>query len=287
MNKTFIIGEIGINHNGKVGNAIELIELAKRAGFDAVKFQKRNPERYPDKPYNSPVFGETTYREHKRNLELSYEDYVAIDIASKSLGIEWFASCFDKESVDFIAQFNPKYWKIPSPVITNLELVKYIAKQEGNCIISTGMSTEQEVITAIEFYKENYSERFYTPYNKIPDSRLLILHCCSEYPCPIDHVNLEMIKTYKRLFSFKIGYSSHDATVTIPVAAVCMGAEIIEAHITKNRSLKGSDHSASLEYVGMETLVRRIRDIEVACGNGTKQFYPEEQRIREKVRQIS
>ncbi len=272
MNKTFIIGEIGINHNGKVENAIELIELAKRAGFDAVKFQKRNPERYPDRPYNSPVFGETTYREHKRRLELSYEDYVAIDNASKAIGIEWFASCFDKESVDFIAQFKPKYWKIPSPVITDLELLRYLNRhsETGVFFMSTGMSTIDEVKEAV---------------NTLGGRGAMLLHCCSEYPCPIDHVNLEMINTYKRLFSFKIGYSSHDATVTIPVAAVCMGAEIIEVHITKNRSLKGSDHAASLEYVGMETLVRRIRDIEIAMGTGNKQFYPEEQRIREKVKQ--
>lgn len=283
MNKTFIIGEIGINHNGKVENAIELMELAKRAGFDAVKFQKRNPELYPDRPYDSPIFGETTYREHKRGLELSYKDYVAIDDASRFFGIEWFASCFDKESVDFISQFKPKYWKIPSPVITDLELIDYFARQDGTMIISTGMCDFNEMDIAICTLRLRMLQYRKVLAEDIAKS-VIVLHCCSEYPCPIAHVNLKMIKTLKNLHH-GVGYSSHDATVTIPVAAVCMGAEIIEVHITKNRSLKGSDHAVSLEWVGMETLVRRIRDIEIASGDGIKQFYPEEQRIREKVRQ--
>jgi N-acetylneuraminate synthase len=270
--KTFIIGEIGINHNGKVETGIELMELAKKSGFDAVKFQKRNPELYPERVYNSPLFGETTYREHKRRLELSYDDYVAIDTISQDIGIEWFASCFDKESVDFIAQFKLRYWKIPSPVITDLELIEYFAKQSGHLIMSTGMSSMPELSNAIRM---------------IPTSNFSLLHCCSEYPCPIEHVNLEMIRTLKESYpDNSIGYSSHDGTVVIPVSAVCYGAEIIEVHITKNRSQKGSDHSASLEIVGMETLVRHIRAVELASGSGIKQFYPEEQKIRDKVKQV-
>lgn len=287
FDKVFIVGEIGINHNGDVNKAIELIRLAKNIGFDAVKFQKRNPELYPDRPYNSPLFGEVTYKEHKRLLELSQSDYEQIDQVCLQEGIEWFASCFDIESVDFIKQFNPKYWKIASPCITNIGLIRYIAKQTGKVIISTGMSTIGEVSNAVYEFRLAKDPEFDISDHSF-SRYLALLHCCSEYPCPVDHVNLNMILTLKAMFPYlDIGYSSHDATVAIPVSAVAMGASIIEVHITADRSQRGSDHAASLEHRGMETLVRHIRAVEKALGSCEKQFYPEEQKIRDKVKQIT
>lgn len=267
----FIIAEIGINHNGKVENALKLIDYAKMYGFDAVKFQKRNPELYPEKPYVSPILGECTYREHKRALELSESDYDIIDRYCKQKEIYWFASCFDIESVEFIEKYKPDYWKIASPCITDLDLVAKIANHNGKILLSTGMSTIKEVVDAINCCKK---------YN----SDIVIMHCCSEYPTPVEHVNLNMIEMYKLAFSeFEVGYSSHDANCAIPVCAVAKGARYIEVHVTLNRAMKGSDHSASLEPKGMETVVRHIRAIEAALGSKIKQFYDEERKIREKV----
>lgn len=297
---TFIIGEIGINHNGKVENALELIKIAADYGFDAVKFQKRNPELYPERLYESPILGQCTYRQHKRALELSKADYDRIDALCKLLAIDWFASCFDTDSVDFIAPYKPKYWKIASPCITDLRLVEYIARQPGKKIMSTGMSTMEEVREAVETIGN---------YTMPQDREAYILHCCSEYPTPLQHVNLRVMEILmQRLnerFEYvhgyyyivegiakrvnlhsKIGYSSHDATVNIPVAAAAMGAQAIEVHITLDRAMPGSDHAASLERRGMETLVRHIRSVETALGSSEKQFYEGEKRIREKVKQV-
>lgn len=272
--KVCIIGEIGINHNGNVELALELIGIAAKAGFDYVKFQKRDPELYPERPYNSPLFGETTYREHKRKLELSYSDYCEIAERCEYKGIKWFASTFDIASVDFMKQFYPDMWKIPSPCLTDLELVKYIAKQDGFLLISTGMSTEQERNNAI------YEAVKYKTYDYIA-----IMHCCSEYPTPLEHVNLNVITQWNSVYPCRIGYSSHDAGVPCSVAAVGMGAMFIEVHITLNRAMKGSDHAASLEYEEMERLVRHIRGVEKALGSYDKPFYEGEMAIRRKVEQ--
>lgn len=272
----FIVADAGINHQGNIDIAIELIDLARWAGFDAVKFQKRNPERYPETPYLSPILGETTYREHKRALELSEADYQHIINFCYDAKFQWFASCFDKESVDFIARAHPKYWKIPSPCILDLDLVRYFAQQNGFIIMSTGMSTIEEMnaaIAALVHYK-TYDE-------------IALLHCCSEYPTPPEHINLRVIEWLKRTYPCKIGYSSHDAGVPASVAAVGMGAEIIEVHITLDRTMPGSDHSASLEREEMERLVRHIRAVDTALGTDVKQFYEGERKIRKKVQQIS
>lgn len=289
-NQVMIIGDVGINHNGKVANAIELIRLAKKAGFDAVKFQKRTPELYPEKPYNSPLFGEVSYREHKKRLELSFDDYWEIHNCCKEEDIEWLASCFDMASVEFISKFNRKLWKIASPSITDLELVKAIAMQDGYTIMSTGMSNLHEVIEAVSAFKQakELSLKFLNPSDIDFVNDLGILHCCSEYPTPLAHINLSYIIKLQHIFKYhRIGYSSHDATVVMPVCAVALGATIIEVHITANRSQLGSDHSASLEYVGMETLVRHIRSVEQAIGDGRKHLWEGEQKIRDKVKQIT
>lgn len=290
MESVMIIGDIGINHNGKVENAIELIRLAKKAGFNAVKFQKRTSDLYPEKPYNSPLFGEISYREHKQRLELSFDDYVKIDECCGNEGINWFASCFDLASIDFISRFNRKLWKIASPSITDLELIKAIAMQYGYTIISTGMSTLHEVVEAVSVFKQGKEASNYVGIlsKEALGSYLGILHCCSEYPTPLEHINLSYITKLQHIFKgHRIGYSSHDATVVMPVSAVALGATIIECHITSNRSQAGSDHSASLEFVGMETLVRHIRAVEQAIGDGKKHLWEGEQKIRDKVKQVA
>ena len=267
-----IIGEIGINHNGNLDTALKLIDQAKWAGFDAVKFQKRNPDYYSDDLYDSPLFGRVPYREHKRRLELSYNDYIAIDAHCILEGIDWFASCFDKESVDFIAQFKPDYWKIASPSFLDHELVEYIACQEGFVIASTGMCTWQEMNDSVEVLSRvrRYDE-------------FALLHCCSQYPTPPEHVNLNFLQTMATFYPCKVGYSSHDAGVPTPAASVLYGAEIVEVHITLSRAMPGSDHGVSLEREEMERLVRHIRNNELIQGSFEKQFYDEEKRIRAKV----
>jgi len=275
-----MVAEAGINHGGKLETALELISLAKWAGFDYVKFQKRDPLLYPEKPYNSPLLGQTTYRKHKQFLELSYQDYEAIDVYCKEIGIEWFASVFDKPSVDFMKVFNPPFWKLPSPAIFNKDLVRYVAEQGGKVIMSTGMSELPEVIRAVNILRA---------YGKHEGDWLYILHCCSEYKTPKEHVNLNYIPTLVKLFPYaRVGYSSHDAGVPFSVGAVAKGAEMIEVHVTLDRTMKGSDHKASLEREEIERVVRHCQDTYIALGDGdVKHFYPEEKRIREKVMQTA
>jgi len=275
FDKTFIIAEIGINHNGDYSIALELIKKAYMAGFDAVKFQKRNPENYPEKPYNSPLFGEVSYREHKRRLEFGKEEYEGLFHWCNAGPIECFTSCFDKESIDFIAQFKPNYWKIPSPAITNIELIEYFAKQPGKILMSTGMSDLLEVDKAVSVLLDRGRR-----------NDVLIMHCCSEYPTPLNHVNLRNISMLAERYELPVGYSSHDAGVAPSVAAVALGASAIEVHITLDRAMKGSDHAASLEFEEMERLCRHIRGVEKALGSYGKQFYPGEKAIRNKVAQI-
>jgi len=269
------VADAGINHNGNIDNAFKLIDNAKSAGFDYVKFQKRNPDRYPERPYHSPVFGETTYREHKRRLEFNRAQYDAIDNYCYNVGIEWTASVFDFESVDFLMQYDPPFIKIPSPATLNLALVVYVAKQGKPVVMSTGMCEEAEIFFAMNMFEDE----------NVPAENITILHCNSEYPTPIDHANLAYIAKLNDKWDVPIGYSSHDGNVAVPVQAVAYGAEMIEVHITLDRTMPGSDHAASLEYVGMETLVRHIRAVEIAHGKPEKIVYPGELKIKEKVAQ--
>ena len=272
--RTFIVGDLCANHNGDVGIALQLIEKAVLAGFDAVKFQKRNPELYPETPKDSPILGPCTYREHRRALEFGKTEYDIIDRYCEDIGSEWFASCWDLDSVDFMAQYKPRHWKIASMGITDLELVANIAQMPGEVIMSTGLSDADMVTDALRVlrrYKDN--------------SEITLLHCCGEYPTPRKHVNLKRISWMKNLYPYRIGYSSHDGGVPISVTAVGMGAEVIEVHITLDRMLPGSDHVVSLAPVGMETLVRHIRAVEEALGVPEKQYYEAERKKRESMKQ--
>ena len=275
MKRTMIVGDIGINHNGDVDIALELIKQAAVLGFDAVKFQKRNPELYPETPKDSAILGQCTYREHKRALELWKDDYDKIDDQCKAYAIDWFASCWDIESVDFIAQYQPKYWKIASQSITDLELVEYIAKQDGHVIMSLGMCTQDEMWQATELVAE------------WPPTAIL-LHCTAEYPTPPEHANLNRLLRMRKMAGFQyIGYSSHDGNPFTPSVAVALGAEVVEVHITLDRTLPGSDHAASLGPPGMRVLVERIRTVEKIMGSSEKQFYPAEREKRESMKQVN
>jgi len=269
---TFIIAEIGINHNGSIKIAKELIDVASNAGCDAVKFQKRTVEivyskKELDKPRDSP-WG-TTNREQKYGLELSYIDYVEINKYCKRKKIMWFASCWDKKSVDFIDQFNPVCYKIASATLTNDSLLKYTKDKGKPIILSTGMSTSEQIKKAVKILGED---------------NLVILHCTSTYPSKPSELNLEVIPEYKKRFNCPIGYSGHEIGVFPSVAAVLMGACVIERHITLDRSMYGSDQAASLEPQGLERMVRDIRLVPIILGDGVKRVYDSEQPIIEKLR---
>lgn len=270
---TFIVGEIGCNHQGNVETALQLIDTAIWAGFDAVKFQKRNPELYPETPKNSAILGPCTYREHRRALEFGQSEYDRIDEYCRENGIEWFASPWDLDSIDFLSRYDLKQWKIASMALGDLELVENIAEMPGAVIMSTGLSDDEMVTDALRVLR----------YHK-DDSQITLLHCCGEYPTPRNHVNLRRIPAMRALYpNNRIGYSSHDGGVLISVGAFLMGAEVIEVHITLDRTMPGSDHGASLGPEGMRMLVERIRAFEEALGVPEKQYYEAERKKRESM----
>jgi N-acetylneuraminate synthase len=270
----FIIGEIGINHNGSVELAKELIAGAVRAGADAVKFQKRTPEICVPRDQwtmkRETPWGCMTYIEYRHRIELGLDDYIEIDRSCREHGIMWFASCWDEEAVDFIRQFEPPCVKVASASLTDFGLLR---KQRGaGCpvMISTGMSTMAEIVDAVRV---------------VGTERLLIAHSTSTYPCPPHDLNLRMIHTLKREYPVcPVGYSGHEVGLAPTWAAVAIGATFIERHVTLDRSMWGSDHAASVEVGGFERLVANVRDIERAMGDGTKRIYDGELEPRRRLR---
>lgn len=274
--KVYIIGEIGINHNGSVEIAKQLITGAKAAGCDAVKFQKRTPELcVPKDQWNierDTPWGRITYLEYRHKIELNLEQYSEIDLFCKEMKIDWFASCWDDESVDFIEQFNPPCYKASSASLTDIDLLKKKKATGKPLIISTGMSTMDEILNAVK---------------DIGTDNLLIAHSTSAYPCPVEQLNLNMIKTLKEIFpAVPIGYSGHETGLAPTWAAVSIGASFVERHITLDRAMWGSDQSASVEIEGLHRLVKNIRDIENSMGDGTKKVYDSELKQIEKLRKI-
>jgi N-acetylneuraminate synthase len=252
---TKIIAEIGINHNGDLKIAKDLILVAKAAGCDYVKFQKRNPdicvpEEQKSKMRQTP-WGEMTYLEYKWRTEFGYKEYDEIDRFCKEIGINWFASVWDKSSVDFMMRYKTDLgivMKIPSALITDSELCQYAREKADYLMISTGMSTEQEVRTCISGCD--------------PD---VIMHTNSTYPCPVDELNLNYIHWLKNWYPDKeIGYSGHEYGLVTTFATIPMGVTWVERHITLDRGMWGSDHSASIEPSGLFKLVKGVRDIEAA-----------------------
>jgi len=282
MKKTYIIGEIGINHQGDINIAKKLIDIAASAGCDAVKFQKRNPNvAVPEAQKNKPRSwqGEMmTYLEYKLKTEFGKEEYDEIDRYCKQQGIDWSASPWDLDSVEFLKQYNLPWVKLPSAMLTNDDLLEVCIKDFPKVIFSTGMSTAEEINHAVMVLRTAKQK-----YNKTEEIGLL--HCNSTYPAPVNELNLSGILTLKDKYpDFEIGYSGHEMTLGTTVASVLLGASIIERHITLDRNMEGSDHSASVTPWGLFKLVNGIRELEAAYGDGVIKVTDSEKPVRKKLR---
>ncbi|HET6267803.1 MAG TPA: N-acetylneuraminate synthase family protein [Acidobacteriota bacterium] len=274
--RVFVIAEIGINHNGQLQHALKLIDAATLAGCDAVKFQKRTPERCVPRDQwqieRDTPWGRIPYIEYRRKIEFGFEQYQEIDRYCKYRGILWFASCWDEESVDFMESFDPPCYKAASASLTDLVLLMKMRSTGRPLILSTGMSTMEEIERAVA---------------TVGSENLLIAHSTSTYPCPPSELNLSMIGTLRREFPESIvGYSGHETGLATTWAAVALGAHFVERHITLDRAMWGSDQAASVEIPGLMRLVANIRDIEEAIGDGIKRVYPSEIAQRKKLRRV-
>jgi N-acetylneuraminate synthase len=271
----YIVGEIGINHNGDLGTARRLIDVAAIAGANAVKFQKRTVEvvytaEELAKPRDNP-FGATN-GDLKRGLELGRDQYQNIDVYCREKSLAWFASCWDEASVDFIEQFAPPAYKIASASLTDDNLLKHIKKTGRPILMSTGMSTLEEIDHAVEVLK---------------GSDLLIMHTTSTYPSKDQELNLGVVETLRKRYNLPIGYSGHEVGVMPSAFAVsAYGACVVERHITLDRAMWGSDQAASLEPGGMDRLVKYIRQWEIVKGDGVKRVLEAEIPIKQKLRRI-
>ena len=263
----FITAEIGINHNGDLKIAKDLIKIAKSCGCDAVKFQKRTVEKSYSKEildsFRDSPWGNTT-RDEKLHLEFNKSDYDEIDKFCSAQDIEWYASSWDIESQEFLRQYNLKYNKVSSAMLTNIELLESVAQEKKSTFVSTGMSTMDEIRNAVKIFRKHNC-----PFE--------LMHTNSSYPMKNEEANLNCIGTLKNEFSCNVGYSGHEAGATLVcVAAVLLGATSIERHTTLDRSMYGSDHAASLEPAGLQRLVRDIRLLDIIKGDGIKNVWPSE-----------
>lgn len=270
----FIIAEIGINHNGSVSLAKKMIDIAVTTGCDAVKFQKRTIDVVYTKEElakeRKSVFGNTN-GDLKRGLEFGEAEYKEIDEYCKKKGIIWFASCWDEASVDFMEKFDVPCYKIASASLTDDNLLKYTKSKGKPILLSTGMSTMEEIRHAVSILGED---------------NLVIYHCTSTYPSDTGEMNLRVIPEFKKEFSCPIGYSGHERGITPSVIAVVMGANSVERHITNDRTNWGSDQAASLETAGFYHMVRDIRQVPILLGDGVKVVYDRELPIIEKLRRV-
>ena len=270
----FIIAEIGINHNGSVDLAKRMIDEAVMAGCDAVKFQKRTVTKVytPEEldVYRPNYYGSTN-RDLKNGLELTYDDYKIIDEYCKSKKIMWFASCWDKDSVDFIEQFDVPCHKIASALLTDDDLLLYIKKLGKPILLSTGMSTMDEIRHAVKLLGED---------------NLVLFHCTSTYPTDHKEINLNVISAFREEFSCPIGYSGHERGLLPSILSVELGAASVERHITVDRTLWGSDQAASLEPEGLRRMVRDIREVKKVLGDGVKVVYDSEIPVKNKLRKV-
>jgi N-acetylneuraminate synthase len=270
----YVIAEIGINHNGDIDIAKKLINVASGAGCDAVKFQKRTIDVVYSreelaKPRESP-FGDAN-GDLKRGLEFELEEYQEIDRYCREVKIDWFASCWDEASVDFIAQFRVPCFKIASASLTDDNLLRHTRKVGKPVLLSTGMSTLKEVDHAVEI---------------LGKQELILLHACSTYPAYYEELNLHVIEVLRDRYGVPVGYSGHETGLASSVAASVLGSCVIERHITLDRSMWGSDHAASLEPNGITRLIRDIRLIEKSMGDGVKRVLEREQPIIKKLRRV-
>ena len=272
----FVIAEIGINHNGSLDVARKLIDGAVLSGADAVKFQKRTPELCVPRDHwqleRDTPWGRMTYIDYRRKVEFGEREYAAIDRHCREREILWFASCWDEEAVAFMERFDPPCYKAASASLTDHALLRRKKATGRPLIVSTGMSTSDEILAGVEAAGRD---------------GLLIAHATSTYPCPVDQLNLRMIGTLKHLYpECPIGYSGHETGLAPTWAAVTMGATFIERHVTLDRAMWGSDQAASVEIGGLMRLVSNIRDIERSLGDGVKRVYPGEIPQIEKLRRV-
>lgn len=270
----FIIAEIGINHNGDLKITKDLIRQATSAGCDAVKFQKRDidivyTQEFLDSPRESP-WG-TTQRDQKAGLEFGKAEYDVIDEYCKKLGIEWFASAWDMNSLAFLDQYDCKYSKVASAMLVSEPFLRAVASRKRHTFISTAMSTMEQIGNAVSIFREM-------------DCPFELMHCVATYPMKIEHANLRCIETLREAFNCPVGYSGHETGVAISAGAVMLGVSSIERHITLNRAMYGSDQAASLEGAGIHQLCRYTRILEAAMGDGVKRILPEEAAVAQKLR---
>ena len=271
---TFIIAEIGINHNGDMKICKKLIDIAKTSGCDAVKFQKRTLNKvYTEEQllsHRDSPWGNTTY-DQKKGLEFGLKEYKIIDSYCKKKKITWFASAWDLESQKFLNNFRLKFNKIASAMIVDKKFLDFVAKQKKHTFISTGMSNMKNISDAVKIFKKRKCS-------------FELMHCVSTYPMKDDTANLNMINVLKKKFKCNVGYSGHENGLVISIAASAFGLSSLERHITLDRTMYGSDQSASIEPNGLTSLISAVRKIEKALGNGKKVFLPEEKIISKKLR---
>jgi N-acetylneuraminate synthase len=273
---TYIVAEIGINHNGSMEITKKMIDAAKHAGVDAVKFQKRTPELcVPPEQRNvmrETPWGYITYLDYRYKAEFTREQYEEIDQHCREAGIGWFASVWDNPSVDFMEHFNPVCYKVPSASLTDHGLLRKLRSTGRPVIMSTGMSTMQQIEESVEI---------------VGTDQLMITHTTSTYPCEPDELNLNMIGTLRERFPVPIGYSGHEVGLIPSVVAVALGACLVERHITLDRAMWGSDQAASVEPGGFERLVKYIRVTEESLGDGVKKVYESEMPSLKKLRRVA
>lgn len=269
----FIVAEIGINHNGDLEIAKNLIRIAKQAGVNAVKFQKRTPECCVPLDQRLVMretpWGYISYMEYRKKVEFNVDQYKEIDEYCRKNNIFWYASVWDEPSVDFIEQFDVPCYKIASALLTNDSLLNHIRMQRKPVILSTGMSTQEEVDHAVEI---------------LGKEKLILLHTCSAYPADYEELNLRIIPMFQKRYDVPVGYSGHETGLPSTVAAVALGACMVERHITLDRAMWGSDQAASLGPSGVIRLVRDIRLVEVALGKAEKRVLPREIPIKLRLR---
>lgn len=275
MSKVIIIAEAGVNHNGDIQNAFKLIEVAAAAGADYVKFQTFKTElnistKAPKADYQLNNTGNTESQfEMVKKLELSFDDFVRLKEYCEELNIGFLSTAFDNPSIDFIDSLNPDYFKVPSGELTNKPFLQYLASKGRKLIISTGMADMSEISWAVDVLKSAGTK----------ESDLILLHCNTEYPTPMKDVNLLAMNAIKKQFNLPVGYSDHTLGIEVPIAAVALGATVIEKHFTLSREMEGPDHIASLEPEELKQMVHAIRNIELAIsGSGMKEPSESEQK---------
>ena len=273
----YVIAEIGINHNGDLGIAKQMIDAAVHGGADAVKFQKRTPEvATPPEQQNQmreTPWGYITYLEYRYKVEFNEDQYREIDLYCREKKIAWMVSVWDEPSVDFMEKFDTPAYKIPSASLTDLSLIRKARATGKAIILSSGMSTMEQIKKGVEI---------------VGEENLALMHCTSTYPCEPEELNLRMVETLRREFpNLPIGYSGHEVGLVPTAIAVALGACMVERHLTLDRAMWGSDQAASVEPWGFETLVKYIRVTEASLGDGVKRVYESEKGSMKKLRRVN